>query len=207
LHQHLFRHFLRRFAGIGKAGIATLVPTADSLVKKRDSAKWDVINHVPFDSQFGDNFQGTSLHLSFTDYNQRLHTGIHGVRDAEIYFLEALVSVHDRGTWIGDLDVLGSIENQLCMTFERQIDCKHNPQVQGIRVIAVDNWDELIDNPDGIMIMRAKENWLARLAGTSLSVQRRHATVVLSHKNGICWTCIQSQHFLNSTKKVDIFIG
>lgn len=47
------------------------------------------------------------------------------------------------------------------------------------RIVAIDTWDEFVDSSKNGIIVRAKDNWVARLAATSLSVQRRHKTIVM----------------------------
>jgi hypothetical protein len=188
---------------IGKPGIAMLVPPAEPLVKEREAAKWNVVNHHPFNGVFDNNFQGTSMHLSFTEYSQPLNAGIHGMRDAEIYFLEAIVSVYDSGTWIGDVSIINSMESKCFKLFKQLSSSCYHPslQVRGMRMVSIDNWDEFIDYPSSIMVVRAKGNWLARLAAASLSVQRKHVTVVLSHESEICWPCIRNKYKLGPNTK------
>lgn len=79
-------------------------------MRPRDSANWSVINHAPFDGDFIDSFQETSLHLCLTKYNRPIDVGVHGVRDSEIYFLEAFVKVCFKDHWIGDANILSSLE-------------------------------------------------------------------------------------------------
>jgi hypothetical protein len=99
---------LRRILGnVGQAGITMLVPPSNLLIRSVGPEKWNVINHTDFDGKDEDNFKGTSLHLSFTEYNPSVNLGLHGAQDAEVFMLESIVSVHDRGMWIADLDILG----------------------------------------------------------------------------------------------------
>lgn len=192
----------RILGNIGRPGIAMLIPPADPMVKQRDSTNWKVINHSPFDGQWIDNFQGTSLHLSFTDYIQPIHTGIHGAKDTEIYFLEALVSVHDGKEWIGDLDIIGSVESAKCNFYQVSSTCRHTAhQLRSFPATSMDNWDEFLDNPNAIFVVRAKENWVARLAASFLSIQRGHRTVVISHKQPLRWPCIRDKFSLSHSTK------
>jgi hypothetical protein len=192
----------RILGNVGRPGIAMLIPPAEPMIRQRDSADWKVINHSPFDGKYIDGFQGTSLHLSFSEYNQPIYTGIHGAKDTEIYFLEALVSVHDGKEWIGDLDIIGSLQSLKCYLHQTSSECTHPAQnLRAFPTTSIDNWDEFLDNPNAIFIVRAKDNWVARLASMSLSVQRQHQTVVVSHEQPICWPCIRNIFSLRSSTK------
>ncbi|KAF2732836.1 hypothetical protein EJ04DRAFT_389321, partial [Polyplosphaeria fusca] len=171
---------------IGKPGIAMLLPPPELQVRPRNSASWQVINHTPFDGYFLDAFDGTSLHLSFTEYSRPMDVGIHGVRDADIYFLEAYVQVYFKGQWIGDVDIVSSLESEFMTLLDSRhassgpSECCHQAKnLRAFRLIAIDNWDEFVDSPDEGMIVRAKNNWLARLAAASLSSQMQRKTVVM----------------------------
>jgi len=100
---------VRRIRGnIGKSGIAMLILPKE-INKEPCDFDWRVVNHNTFDGSINDSFQSTSLHLRFTDYTLPIDVGEHGLRDYEIYFLESVVSVHDRGKWIADLDILSGL--------------------------------------------------------------------------------------------------
>jgi len=189
---------------IGRPGITMMVPPPDLQVKKQNSADWTLVNHDSFDGEVFDSFGGTSLHLSFTEYNRPVNTGIHGVRDAEMYFVEAYVQVHFRGRWIGDIDIISGLESGHFDTYDisdsrrwwaldtSQVACMHTAKhIRKNRLIAVDNWDEFIDIPKDGTIVRAKDNWMARLAAASLSVQRKNRTIVLKSSDSLCWPCIE----------------
>jgi hypothetical protein len=182
---------------VGKPGIAMLIPPLDPQVKPKESTNWEIINHAPFDGTLTDSFRGTSLHFSFTDYSRAIDTGVHGLKDAEIYFLEGLVSVHDGEKWIGDLDVIAALENQYFHIHEPKVTCGHTaPNLRAFRMVSIDNWNEFLDHPNSVSIIRAKDNWLARLAFSTLSVKRKHQTIVLSHEGIICWPCIRDEYDL-----------
>lgn len=105
---------LKRVPGnIGRAGIAFLVPPRDPLVKKFDEKNWQLINHEEFDGKIINSFAGTSLHLRFTKAEFPIDTGFTGAQDVEAFLIEGVVSVHDRGDWIADLDILKALESEL----------------------------------------------------------------------------------------------
>ncbi|KAK5631958.1 hypothetical protein RRF57_007672 [Xylaria bambusicola] len=183
---------IRRIRGsIGKPGMVMLIPPQQPMVRKME--EWRLVNHRPFDGRLENSFQATSLHLRFTDYQLPIHIGIHGVRGSEIYFLESCVSVHDKGTWVADLDVLKRLSGDLIKRHactSSQQSCSHSSQsLSKIEALtSIDDWDEILDPPDGIGIIRARHNWLARLATAVLSSQLGHKTIVLP--NEFCWDCV-----------------
>jgi len=135
-----------------------------------------------------------------------MDTGIHGVKDAEIYFLEAYVQVFFKGQWIGDVDIISGLESDQFHIFDPQSSssskmssCRHTAKnIRTFRVIAIDNWDEFVDSPKDGTIMRAKDNWLARLAAAGLSAQRKDETVVMRASDSICWPCVRDRFALRS---------
>lgn len=56
------------------------------------------------------------LNLSFAGASMLLDIGFTRSCDKEIYILETLVSVHEGGQWVADLDVLGSWMQNPCYT-------------------------------------------------------------------------------------------
>lgn len=190
---------------IGRPGVAMMVPPPELQTRPRDSTNWQVINHAPFDGEICDSFSGTSLHLSFTEYNRPV-TGVHGVRDADFCFVEAYVQVRFRGKWIGDIDIISGLESKLFQIYDPQKievhkpSCSHTAQnLRAFRVIAIDNWDEFIDSPKDGILVRAKDNWLARLAAANLSVQRQFKTIILRPSHPVCWPCIRDHFLLGSS--------
>lgn len=198
---------------IGRPGVAMMVPPPELQMRPRDSTNWQVINHAPFDGELLDSFAGTSLHLSFTEYNRPVDIGVHGVRDADMCFVEAYVQVRFKGKWIGDIDIISGFESKYFQIFDPRIDgslgssCSHTAQnIRAFRVIAVDNWDEFIDNPQDGILFRAKDNWLARLAAANLSVQRHFKTIVLRTNYPICWPCVRENFALGPSVGNTTFI-
>ncbi|KAK5662482.1 hypothetical protein OQA88_8393 [Cercophora sp. LCS_1] len=110
---------VRRIEGnIGKPGLAFMIPPKNPMVKTLANDTWNVITHATFDGKLENNFDATSLHLSFTDYVLPVDLGTHGFQDREAFFVESLVSIHDRGTWIADLDVMAAIRSELLSIVE-----------------------------------------------------------------------------------------
>ncbi|CAM6003035.1 unnamed protein product [Sphagnum balticum] len=57
-------------------------------------------------------------------------------------------------------------------------------------LVSIDNWQELLDNEDltGVLV-RARGDWLARLATAAVSVKRRHQTIILP--DSVCCECVK----------------
>jgi hypothetical protein len=234
---------------IGRPGLAFLIPPTEPKIRKLSNESWRHINHAQFDGRIEDCFQQTTIHLGFTAYNLPLRDDSQedNIIDRPASLVETIVSVHDRGQWVADLDILSALErgrlhesskppenryglstSGLLSIRLRNIDqpvfpgrvydsdinpirlgcnCraiennskkrKHLPRFDEIfrsgrpHLISVDNWDEFVEAPlDGILVIRAHENWLARLAFTVLSVNRGVRTIVLP--NDVCWTCCKT---------------
>ncbi|RFN52064.1 hypothetical protein FIE12Z_3616 [Fusarium flagelliforme] len=184
---------MRRIWGnIGRPGIAMLIPPKEPQIRKAEN-DWRVINHNEFDGNLEDSFEASSLHLGFTEYVLPIDVGSHGNRDIEVYFLESVVSLHDRGTWVADLDVLGQVHNHSLAIVKSTCthDEPHNARTSVIRnpgFTMVDNWDEMLDSPGNASIVRSKDNWVGRLSAMALSLQLGHPTMILP--NRFCWECI-----------------
>ncbi|KAG4266619.1 hypothetical protein FPRO03_01903 [Fusarium proliferatum] len=116
----------RVWGSIGKPGIAMMIPPKEPQIRdvERD---WRVVSHNTFDGKLEDSFQSTTLHLRFTDYVLPIHVGSHGNRDFEVYFLESVVSIHDHGDWVADLDILGQLNNPLLRILGKS--CLHTDSV------------------------------------------------------------------------------
>jgi len=197
--------------------------------------RWKFVQHVPFDGNLEDDFTGTSLNLSFTGYKQPLFTGEHGLRDPEIYFLQSVVQVYDKGSWVADIDILKAFASAEKITkvkkkflirhtevgkvFElatKTMDvnkefgalrqpkrlagpgCTHSgdgmDDCSGLGTIkTIDCWDEIIDEPDGISIARAKGNRLARLALSVVAFQKKKRIVIADEP--VCWDCVRALGF------------
>jgi hypothetical protein len=107
-------HMIQRIPGnIGRAGMAMLIPPSSPQVRGIDPTKWSVVNHDSFDGKLEDNFDNTTLHLSFTGYEWPLDASrLSGSKHVEAYFLETLISVFNSGDWVADLDVLGTFTDR-----------------------------------------------------------------------------------------------
>jgi hypothetical protein len=179
---------------LGKPGIALLIPPSNPMVMKGQDTNWKVVNHARFDGELIDCFEKTSLHLSLTSFALPVDSQPTGERDANLRFLEAAVSVHDNGKWIGDLDLPGILDKCDRALPRKLSPCSHKDTQNPPKIFAVDNWSSLLDPPEGALVFRAHQNWLARLSAACISAQlgQRHV-VILPEKEPFCWRCVEQQ--------------
>ena len=200
---------------IGRAGIALLVPPEEPRTHEVDPKDWNLVNHDEYDGVITDSFQGTSLHMSFTAFVLPIDTGLHGCRDTEIYFLETVIAIHDKGRWMGDLKILPVFDDPLFRLIARDTtpsssssSCRHTHKTTvspDVELISVDSWYEFFDRPEGPIVFRAHGNWMARLAAASMSVVKGHLTLVFGGED-ICWQCAEIEQRHLGHKRKPIFI-
>jgi hypothetical protein len=208
--EHVTPGMTRILGNLGRPGVVMLVPPQEPRVLPEDPERWRLVNHHRFNNELIDSFTDTSLHLSFTEYEIPLSVPI-GAMDAEAIMLESLISVYDRKRWIADLDILRSLADQQHSNFLRLRPCAHGDRaIMSLEtlvtysdpaiteIVSIDNWDELLDPPESlgktqVGVIRACNNWHARLATMSVSVQKKHNTFVLpSHE--LCKYCLLNNH-------------
>lgn len=197
----------RIVGNLGRPGVVMMAPPQAPLVRGEDPDSWRVINHSAFNGKPKKCFPETTLHLSFTKYEVPLSVPI-GAVDAEISMVETLVSVHDRKQWIADLDIIASLKCESFLGRLRPPRCNHTdyvarPSMEFAAVqignatvrslVSIDSWEELLDPPENlghtnIGVLRACNNWHARLAAMSVSVQQQLRTVVLPTEP-LCTVC------------------
>lgn len=182
---------IRRVVGnIGRAGIALMIPPQAPRIRSAETDNWEQLNHAPFDGKPADSFQNTSLHLSFTQYTLPINTGTHGAQDTETFLIESPISIHDRERWVADVDVLGLFQSKDFHRYQR--DCLHSPGEKGHSdLVAIDNWEEMLDREKIESVVRAYQNPQARLATAIISARQGHYTVVVSGET--CWPCIEKK--------------
>ena len=180
---------IRRIAGnVGRSGLAMLYAPQTVRMRPHDDSRWAVINHVDFDGRPEDNFRGTSLHLSFTGYERPLDTGNQGAQDVDAFLLETRVSLHSEGKWLADLNVLQSLQSSTLSKLTYPIQCTHSvARLPSWSITSVDNWDEFLDRPQTACVIRAHQNWIARLAFVCMSHQFGRRTIIMPKV--VCWEC------------------
>lgn len=182
----------RIIGNVGKPGIAMMIPPRIPKMKVLPHDIWHCINHHDFNGMQEDCFQHTTLHLSISEWEMPIDTGIRSNRDSELFFLEAPVALHDRGNWVADLDILGNLSLPSFQTRCNYKPCRcsdlsYNPSID---FSSIDCWEELLERPLEQGIVRAHKNWQARLAAAALGVQRGHTTVVLPED--FRWNCYEN---------------
>lgn len=199
---------IRRILGnVGKPGISFLLPPQEPMTRELKPDSWRVDPYRPFDGTSPQSFNSTSVHLSFTDYHVQMYDGSRGAHDNQISFLESVISVRDRGEWVADVDPLPLLfltSNRVAQSHLRKLDpqppCDHpKSSLQNSDIIAVDSWDELLDTPNGIFVIRTGGNWVARLALAMVAYQQLNKSpkefAVTVCPTEVCWVCAQ-QNFL-----------
>ena len=179
----------RVVGNIGRAGLAILVPPQEPKLPVENPDSWRLINHVSFDGKLENCFASTSLHLGFSGYEFALAVDSHGGRFTEAFFIEAVVSVHDRGEWVADLDVLSALNSPFLHILPTKACCKEQPSLTkpGFYLTSIDQWAELVDQRGHCAIVRAHQNWQARLAASAIGVKLGYQTLVFA--GDPCWKC------------------
>lgn len=202
----------RVLGNIGRPGVSLLVPPPEPRVREMNTDEWNLLNHDSFSGEIENNFQKTSMHLSFTQYQQGLldQTKNEHHIDSNTVLHEALVQVFDSSAWVGDLDVLSTLSSPLISRV--QCNCSGDTQSslntlqQSFRMIIVDNWEELLMPPldPAISVVRTAGNWIGRLAAVGISIRMGRLTVVLP--NNRCWRCTEN-HILRLRGKHKFTFG
>lgn len=167
----------RLIGNIGQPGVSLLVPPAARPLIRELSRSYRAVGYADFDGTWEDNFKGTSMHLRFTPGTFPVDYGAAGVVDHQVFFVESVVSVHDGGKWVADLDILppfdcGYIKSVTVSEVGSLGGCDHSGSAS-LDFIAIDSWEEILDTPPGIGVVRAQENWPARLSIAVLLSQHK----------------------------------
>ena len=182
----------RIMGNIGRPGIALLVPPIAPEIQKSNLDNWNLINHAKFDGNLHDCFQDTSLHLSFTGASLTLGIENTGRQDVEVYLLESLVSLHERGTWVADLDILKALESPRLACIDHSCDYErrkiYSKSQHYDQLTSLQSWIEFLERPDVCSIVCMHENWQARLAATAISIAQSHNVMILPCDQITSWT-------------------
>lgn len=197
--EHVEAYELRRLHGnIGRPGIALMISPTHPRVRASNDENWRVINHDAFDSTAVDSFESTSLHIWFTNYVLPLSVQSSGNRDSEAYLLESVISIHDNGKWVADIDMFDALANYKVAIETCHGNClagtlPAGPYHETKELTAIDCWEELLDPPTGDVIVRAQNNWVARLALLSVAHQLKFDVLVLP--KDFCYKCFKRTVF------------
>jgi hypothetical protein len=148
-----------------------------------------VVPHSIYDNR-ENNFQGTSLHLSFTNWRRPFDVEGRGTIDESVFYVESVVSVHDRGKWVADIDLFAISP----LYFESLApDCCCEGKGDG-EITSIDSWEEVLDLPENVGVVRAHGNWPARLAVLAVCQVENDREVLIVHpQKGFCPKCISAQ--------------
>lgn len=188
---------IRHLVGsIGQTGTVLLVAPLQPRIK---SVGYDpmAVDHKNFAGERADRFQAVSMHLSFTEWKMPLDWESTGEIDNEVFLLESVISVQHNGQWIADIDVLGLEKNNIDMFHSNcGSDCTTVESLDLEEVIRIDTWEELLDHPPTIGVLRAKGNWIALLAAISILIQQGKDTAVVLVADGdrACWNCLAKRY-------------
>ncbi|KAK7932256.1 hypothetical protein PG985_002968 [Apiospora marii] len=170
---YMMRHFItdsavhlpssdivRIVGNVGRVGISLLVSPASRPLIRQLSNSLRAVTYADFDGKRENNFTGTSLHLSFTPNEFPLDYGASGVIDHQVFYVESVVSVHDSGKWVADLDILGAFQRRDLHVLEHsnglpdenrstQAHVHSNAIKQSVldSFVSVDTWEEVLDTP------------------------------------------------------------
>lgn len=186
---------MRRLTGnIGQKNICMLVAPQNPKIRALED-DYRVVAHAVYDLKRDDSFKQTTLHLSFTDWALPLNIGGMRTIDQEVYFVESVISVRDRGKWVADLDVLAvNFHNLPQLGTDHSCSGGHDADTVH-DYTALDSWEELLDCPDTIGIIRAHGNWVARLAAVSILTQMGHGGFIgLFDGRPFCLKCLELQY-------------
>ena len=185
---------IRHLVGnIGHPGITLMVSPLEPRIRAVDHNP-RLVEHRSYDGNDANKFGGTSMHLSFTTWKMPLEWHNTGEIDQEIFLLESVVAVQDNGKWVADIDVLEIEKNcpDIIDHFRCNEDCTSGMAESYDDVVSIDSWEELLDPPPCTGVLRAKGNWVTRLAVTAiLSQQGRDSGAVIVGDDRICWRCLR----------------
>ena len=188
---------------IGRPGLALLRTPLDPMFREAELEFWHLVNRNEFDGHLENNFRATSLQLTLTGSETPIDISRQAFRDSEVFYAEARISAHDHGDWIGDINVLNV--NALGINHDHTLSewllprtmpdlCSHDEnQRQDFKsfgpVVSIDSWWEYLDAPSQrLSIVRAKGNYIARLAIAAAQRQRRGLTILT--RGIMCWACV-----------------
>ena len=195
--ENLAANSVQRIIGnIGRPGVCMLVAPFEPRIRPLGT-EYNLIEHASYDGKREDNFKGTSLHLSFTDWTlPREVKGAEGrTIDQGAHFVESVISVLDSGKWVADLDILG-IHFEALRKLSPSQHCPGHPNKRAdYDYTSVDSWEELLDTPTSVGFFRAHGNWAARLAAVSILCQRDQAQAIgVLGPEAFCLECLSSEY-------------
>jgi hypothetical protein len=179
---------LRRLHGnIGRPGLTVLVSPVEPKIRSNDEYNWRVVTNAEYDGTAIDAFGDTSMHLSFTDFLLPITVESIGNRDYEACILESVISVHHKGKWIADVDVLKAIDDNIILLPNV---CEGQCSAPSTSATSADNWEEIFEPQAVLNVARSRGNWIGRLALVSIAY-RLYQFQYLLPPDG-CPSCLES---------------
>jgi hypothetical protein len=184
------RHII---GNVGYPGLNLMVAPAGVLrICRPKNEVQPLSNRSGYNYKREDKFNGSSLHLSFTGQRFPLVTTDIDTIDQDVFYLQSVVSLWDDGKHIADLNML-NIERENITRVNLDCHCAEaQTQAEGMDVRALDSWQDILRRPQRTAIMRAYQNWSARLAAMALLIQQEKGHIVaILGKEPLCWKCLK----------------
>lgn len=200
---------------IGRPGTVLLIPPVEPRMMAPGIERWPLMNFRDWDGAARDSFAESSLHLGFTGSTQEVNIGYSGAQDKELYMVESVVSLHGKGEWVADLDILKALQGSELVHRQRrsappglrgQVALRGGLHEEGRRRVpcqedhvseyrhgklplaTIETWWELLEKSSSDCVFLAAGNWQARLAAMIICLaQGRQVSVVA---NPVCWDCV-----------------
>ena len=188
---------IERITGnIGRPGISFLVAPFEPKIRALSNS-YSLVNHAAYDGKRENNFQGTSLHLSFSDWEMPVEPkgARTGFIDQDARYVESIVAVLDSGRWVADLDVLRVNFQELVKLETPNVCPGHPPGDPEYDHTSIDSWEELLDGPREVGVFRAHGNWAARLGAVSILCQQGQTqSIGLLGPDDFCIRCLAANY-------------
>ncbi|KAK4206319.1 hypothetical protein QBC37DRAFT_133716 [Rhypophila decipiens] len=198
------QRFTRLLGNIGKPGLTLLTCPRQPDSRDNATSNWRQCS-APYDGVPEDMFRQTTLHLSLTEWSSPLWgSSAVGERDSNGIHAEAVVSVRDAGRWVADIDPFRALQTEHITTLNSQQSCSHLKKVRGrplphMKTIAT--WDQVLDCDEGLIVVKAHNNWVGRLAVVSVLSHhcklRQKRIVICPGSESVCWECVRLTSNLN----------
>ncbi|KAI0856354.1 hypothetical protein F4860DRAFT_506763 [Xylaria cubensis] len=188
--------FVRILGNIGQPGLVIFSSVQSPMSAKLDQSNWRFANQQVFNGMRENALGSTSMHLSFTNWKHAIdQVKEHGTQDSQCHKMESVISIREKGRWIGDVDVMAALRSNNVYFMAPQPPCTHSPNAAPLQDMqSIESWNGLSDISAGLVVVRAHGSWLARLAATAFLAQQgnmeqsfvRRITVCPPN---VCWQC------------------
>lgn len=117
-----------------------LISPQSPMIRDIEPGSCKLINNTKFNNLEEDHFGRTSLHLSFTDYYRPLDLSLRGEQDIRVGLLECIISVHDAGKWVADVDILAAVQSaKIDRISDQSLLCGSSDDSHPSEVISLEN--------------------------------------------------------------------